>query len=118
MRLIFWTYTSSHHSLVSTQASCTITDRYEYQPLCQSTCDIRLLRVIPNDGNHNLKNIPACQISHTSLHEDPNFVALSYVLGDPNDLRIIILENRPIQCSTSTHTPRRTHRNLDQLSLH
>ncbi|KAH8708385.1 hypothetical protein GQ44DRAFT_731581 [Phaeosphaeriaceae sp. PMI808] len=81
---------------LSSQASCVMTTRYEYQPLCQSTGDIRLLKLLPSANNDNLKNIPVCHISHTNLHEDPKFVALSYAWGDTKDSRMILLENCPV----------------------
>jgi hypothetical protein len=70
-----------------------MTNRYEYQPLCQSTGDIRLLRILPNDSNNNPENIPACHIFHTSLLENPKFVALSYVWGDTKDSPSILLDD-------------------------
>jgi hypothetical protein len=71
-------------------------NRYEYKSLNQSTSDIRLLRLLPNDGNDKLKNIPACQIFHTSLNRNSKFVALSYVWGDTKSSRIILVDKCPV----------------------
>jgi hypothetical protein len=78
-------------------------NRYEYKSLNQSTSDIRLLKLLPNDGNDKLKNIPACQIFHISLDMNPTFVALSYVWGDPNSSRIILVEKCPMRVTTSLY---------------
>lgn len=80
-----------------------MTYRYKYQPLCQSTSDIRLLRFLPGDGNDNLKNIPACHIFYTSLYGDPKFVALSYVWGDTKDSRIILVEKYPVRVTRNLY---------------
>jgi hypothetical protein len=76
--------------------------RYKYQPLCQSTSDIRVLKLLPRNANGNL-NIPVCKISHVSLHGNPKFVALSYVWGDPKNQRIIILENQPVRVTRNLY---------------
>ncbi|KAF2736266.1 heterokaryon incompatibility protein, partial [Polyplosphaeria fusca] len=75
--------------------------RYEYQPLCQSTSDIRLLRLLPSNGNHTLKNIPSCEIFHTSLQAAPGFEALSYAWGDASDKRIILLGNCSVRVTSN-----------------
>jgi hypothetical protein len=67
-------------------------NRYVYQPLNQLTSDIRLLRLLPNDGNGKLKYIPACQIFHTSLDDNPKYVALSYVWGDTSNSQAILMD--------------------------
>jgi hypothetical protein len=90
-----------------------MTTRYEYQPLCQSTGDIRLLKLLPSDSNNNPKNIPVCYISHTSLHEDPKFVALSYAWGDTKDSRMILLENCPVTVTKTLYDAMMTLRPLE-----
>jgi hypothetical protein len=87
----------------SDQASYVMANRYKYNSLNQSTNDIRLLRLLPNHGNDKLKNIPACQVFHTSLDRNPKFVALSYVWGDTNSSRIILVETCPMRVTTSLY---------------
>jgi hypothetical protein len=78
-------------------------NRYEYKSLNPKTSDIRLLRLLPNDGNDKLKNIPACQIFHTSLNRNSKFVALSYVWGDTKSSRVILVETCPMRVTTSLY---------------
>jgi hypothetical protein len=78
-------------------------NRYEYKPLNPSTSDIRLLKLLPNDRNDKLKNIPVCQIFRTSLDRNPKFVALSYVWGDTNSSRIILVETCPMRVTTNLY---------------
>jgi hypothetical protein len=80
-----------------------MTTQYEYQPICRSTSDIRLLKLLPRDSNDKLKNIPACHIFHTSLHKRPKFAALSYVWGDTKDSRIILVENCPVRVTRNLY---------------
>lgn len=47
--------------------------------LHRSRNEIRLLKLLPKDGNEKLKFIPACHIFHASLHDKLKYVALSYV---------------------------------------
>ncbi|KAH7088044.1 heterokaryon incompatibility protein-domain-containing protein [Paraphoma chrysanthemicola] len=65
-----------------------MTTRYEYQPLF-------------------------CYISHTSLHEDPKFVALSYAWGDTKDSRMILLENCPVTVTKNLYDAMMTLRPLE-----
>ena len=87
----------------SSQASCIMTTRFEYQQLCQSTCDIRLIKILPRNGTGKLKNILACHLFHTSLRGDSKFIALSYVWGDPKDSRIIIIEKKPVRVTQNLY---------------
>jgi hypothetical protein len=91
-----------------------MTKGYEYRPLNQSTSDIRLLRLLPQDGDDKLKNIPACQIFHASLRKNPEFVALSYVWGDTGDARIILVESRPVKVTTNLYDAMMALRPLGQ----
>jgi hypothetical protein len=70
---------------------------YKYQTLQRSKNEIRLLKLLPTDGNEKLKFIPACHIFHAALDEQPKFVALSYVWGASTDPRMILVENSGIQ---------------------
>jgi hypothetical protein len=80
-----------------------MSNRYVYQPLNQSTSDIRVLRLLPNNGNSKLKDIPACQIFHTSLDDNPKFVALSYVWGDTTKSRAILVETYTVLVNTNLY---------------
>jgi hypothetical protein len=76
-------------------------NRFKYKPLCQSKSDIRLLKLLPNNGK--FKNTPACQIFHTSLNSKSEYVALSYVWGDSKNSRIILVEKYPMRVTTSLY---------------
>jgi hypothetical protein len=91
-----------------------MTNGYEYQPLSQSTKDIRLLRFLPRNGNDKLKYIPACGIRHTSLRKDPKFVALSYVWGDAKHERMILLENHPVRVTKNLYDAMMALRPLEE----
>jgi hypothetical protein len=78
-------------------------NRYKYKPLCQSTSAIRLLKLLPNDGNGKFKYIPACQIFHASLNSNSEYVALSYVWGDKKSSRIILVETDPMWVNTNLY---------------
>jgi hypothetical protein len=76
-------------------------NRFKYKPLCQSTSDIRLLKLLPNNGK--FKNTPACHIFHTSLNSNSGYVALSYVWGDTKSSRIILVEKYPMRVTRSLY---------------
>ncbi|KAF1807916.1 hypothetical protein P152DRAFT_463055 [Eremomyces bilateralis CBS 781.70] len=73
-----------------------MTNRYQYRILQRSRGEVRLLKLLPYDGNDKLKFIPTCNIFHVSLHTKPRFTALSYVWGAAADSRLILLENSPV----------------------
>ncbi|KAF2197354.1 hypothetical protein GQ43DRAFT_403245, partial [Delitschia confertaspora ATCC 74209] len=77
--------------------------RYEYPPLCRSKNEIRLLILLPNNGNGALKNVPSCKIFRADLPRKPKFIALSYVWGDPNEQRTILLGNYPVRVTRNLY---------------
>ena len=79
------------------------TTGYEYQTLQRTRNEIRLLKLQPADGNEKLKLIPACHIFHASLHENPKFVALSYVWGAATDLRMILVNNSGVRVNRNLY---------------
>ena len=68
------------------------TNGYRYKTLQLSRNEIRLLRLLPTDGNEKLQSIPACHIFH-ALHERAKSVALSYGWGAATNPRLILVEN-------------------------
>ncbi|KAH0538830.1 hypothetical protein FGG08_004606 [Glutinoglossum americanum] len=66
---------------------------YEYTPLDASKHEIRLLELLPGDS----EDIPHCRLTHTSLDHEPQYVALSYAWGDPNNRDTILLDGRPFR---------------------
>lgn len=80
-----------------------MTNQYRYRILSSSTREIRLLKLLPREGNEKLKLIPTCHIFHATLHEKPEFVALSYVWGDATDLRLILVDNFPVQVTKNLY---------------
>jgi hypothetical protein len=68
--------------------------RYEYQKVFRFRREIRLLELLPS--NHHLSKFrPACRMFHASLDTKPRFLALSYVWGDENDKRVILVNKHP-----------------------
>ena len=70
--------------------------KFEYKGLVRARREIRLLELLPIDQQLS-KLLPACRIFNTSLDKDPRFLALSYVWGDVNDRRIILVDNHPFR---------------------
>ena len=79
-----------------------MTGRFEYQELSRSGRGIRLLELLPS--THHLSKIrPACRIIHTRLDDNPSFLALSYVWGDEEDKRVIIVDKRPFRVTRNLY---------------
>ncbi|KAH8595447.1 hypothetical protein B0O99DRAFT_709890 [Bisporella sp. PMI_857] len=78
------------------------TNGYGYQTLQRSKNEIRLLKLLPADGNESL-NSSACHIFHAALHEQPKFVALSYVWGAADNLRLILVENSEVRVNKNLY---------------
>jgi hypothetical protein len=69
---------------------------FTYQNLSRSGREIRLLELF--SSNHHLGKVrPTCRLFHTSLDEDPPFLALSYVWGDSGKKRVILVDKRPFR---------------------
>lgn len=56
-------------------------NKFHYKALDRARDEIRLLRLIPSEDN---ASIITCDLVHVSLHECPNYEALSYTWGLPN----------------------------------
>jgi hypothetical protein len=76
--------------------------RFEYQKLSRSGREIRLLELLPSK-HHLSKFRPACRIYHTSLGSSPPFLALSYVWGDENNKRVILVNKRPFRVTRNLY---------------
>lgn len=78
----------------------------DYTPL-QNTNDIRLLILdpgLPSDDH------VSCSLSVVSLDDQPEYEALSYAWGDPNDTGLVTCSNKrgrndQSPCRTSTYPP-------------
>ena len=66
--------------------------QFEYQNLVESQREIRLLRLLPKDNQQNGSQQPVCRIFNTKLHECPSFVALSYVWGNQDNRKVILVD--------------------------
>ncbi|KAF2652979.1 HET-domain-containing protein [Lophiostoma macrostomum CBS 122681] len=60
--------------------------------------EFRLLRILPR----KMTTIK-CEILHASLDDPPDYIALSYTWGDPQDTRRIILDGHTLSVSSSLH---------------
>ena len=72
-----------------------------YTTLDQTCNEIRLLRFLP----HRTKQEPThCQLLSYSLNDDPVYLALSYVWGDPSVMEDIVLNghSKPITTNLSS----------------
>ena len=110
-------------SIMATQT--TNGNGYRYQTLQRSRNEIRLLKLLPADGNPKLKFIPTCHIFHAALHEQPKFVALSYVWGAATDLRMILVGNSRVRVTKNLYDammvlrmPKEETCDLGRCSLH
>ncbi|KAF1841821.1 heterokaryon incompatibility protein, partial [Cucurbitaria berberidis CBS 394.84] len=76
---------------------------YRHQPLCRSRREIRLLQLLPEDGNPKLKRIPSCRIHRAALPQKPKFIALSYVWGDVNETRMILVDGSQVRVTKNLY---------------
>ncbi|KAI1334849.1 heterokaryon incompatibility protein-domain-containing protein [Xylariaceae sp. FL0016] len=82
---------------------------YPYRGL--SSPDIRLVRILPGDGQI------ACCLEHVSLDSEPVYYALSYVWGNAQETREILLEGLPFRVTRNLHDAMQQIRQLPGTSL-
>jgi hypothetical protein len=77
-----------------------------YEPLDQTTQEIRLLQILPKQWEGSLGNHPQihCKILHSPLAQAPNFNALSYCWGDPQDPKLILLDGISVPVTKNLHS--------------
>ncbi len=68
-----------------------IVPTYNYSPLDSSKREIRLIKVQPTCPG----GVVECSLYHVSLDDNPFYAALSYVWGDANENRTIMLDDVP-----------------------
>lgn len=70
-----------------------------YQPLDPSKSEIRLLEIVetPSDASSHT----TCKFSTVSLDDKPQFAALSYVWGDPNDTESVVVNDVEVTVTAS-----------------
>lgn len=68
-----------------------------YQSLNASRSEIRLVEILSDDGDNEIK----CTSSISSLKDNPEFRALSYVWGDPKVTKDIILDDEIFPVTTN-----------------
>lgn len=59
---------------------------------------IRLIELLPSSS---LDEAVSCKLHHVSLRDKPNFIALSYVWGEPGDIEEILLEEQHVDVPSS-----------------
>ena len=71
-----------------------------WSPLKQERGEIRLLTLCPGNFEQDIQ----CKLRIVSLDQHPNYVALSYCWGDPNDRATISLneQDHPVTSSLAT----------------
>lgn len=68
-----------------------------YQPLDKSTREIRLIQILSDDPN----SLVECRLQTHSLDDQPSFVALSYVWGDPQAREDILIDGQLMSITLS-----------------
>jgi hypothetical protein len=66
-------------------------DKFPYKPLSRNVDSIRLIILKPR-GEKEDASVVRCKLSHVTFGEKPQYEALSYTWGDPNDLKDIIID--------------------------
>ena len=68
---------------------------FEYRPLDVERREIRLIRFQPREGHDSLEDsVLDITIEHVSLNDQPEYLALSYVWGDPTPCHPISLNGK------------------------
>ncbi|OCK80109.1 HET-domain-containing protein [Lepidopterella palustris CBS 459.81] len=74
---------------------------YEYRHLHPQNREIRLLRLVSQEGRNgdseNGPEIIQATLEHASLEDKPDYIALSYTWGDPNRTKPILLDGTPVE---------------------
>ena len=73
------------------------TPAYPYRELTGT--DIRLVRVLPGAENDVIR----CHVDQAPLSSKPTYYALSYVWGDPGDLRTVMLDGQPFEVTKNLY---------------
>ncbi|KAI0848328.1 heterokaryon incompatibility protein-domain-containing protein [Daldinia vernicosa] len=81
---------------------------YSYRKL--SGTDIQLVRILPGDDADGIE----CLVDEVPLSSKPEYHALSYVWGDPSDLRTITLYGLPFDITKNLFEVLRQFRQLGQ----
>ncbi|KAE8448809.1 hypothetical protein EG329_008811 [Mollisiaceae sp. DMI_Dod_QoI] len=89
-------------SNLSTMSSPTTRTIFEYEALVEEDA-FRLIFLQPsrNDSAPIQCSIKHSTLSHYEHELQDHYTALSYVWGDPNDLRTIFVDRKPVQITTS-----------------
>lgn len=81
--------------------------RFPYGPLNQERNEIRLLTILPGKWSSEV----CCTLETVSMDDDPDYYALSYVWGDPDDTVVIRVDGQPFQATRNLwHALRRLRR--------
>lgn len=73
---------------------------FRHEPFDDPGTEVRLLRLCPNSGGDNLH----LQLTHHTLAELPQFVAISYTWGDVLEERVVYLDNHPMRVRRNCHS--------------
>ncbi|KAF2253506.1 hypothetical protein BU26DRAFT_418959, partial [Trematosphaeria pertusa] len=73
-----------------------------YKPLGNPEKEIRLLSLLPADSEDATEDSTLKgTLCHRFLDDDPPYTALSYVWGNPNDTRTMIVDGHEVQITTN-----------------
>ncbi|CAG9946104.1 unnamed protein product [Clonostachys rosea f. rosea IK726] len=72
---------------------------YDYSPLDPGSSEFRLLELIPGLEDEEIR----CMLAHSALDNNPSYEALSYLWGDQQDRRQILLGEARFSVTSNLH---------------
>jgi Heterokaryon incompatibility protein (HET) len=78
----------------------------QYTPLDPDKAEIRLIELLPRASNSSdqIERFPQCNLIHVSLLEEPEYIALSYTWGDPQDTQPITVGHRSVAVTRNLYS--------------
>src|ERR1700744_2973972 len=84
----------------SCRIQTSLSETYKYLPLKEGTSELRVLALHPGEWHEDI----LCSLCTVLLDSNPDFEALSYVWGSPNNLRTIWLHGLPHAVTANLHS--------------
>ena len=75
---------------------------FNYQPLDNNRNEIRVVKLQNQASNHESTDV-VCRLEHVSLDDSPQYVALSYVWGDPGKTYPILVDGYQVQATENMY---------------
>jgi hypothetical protein len=80
-----------------------MTPSYNYRPLDCSKKEIRLLKLLPLGGSRQTRLIPICYVFHATLHDHPQYTALSYAWGTTVEPLVILVDDCAVRVTKNLY---------------